>query len=101
MARQKVKVTFSKTGLMKFISHLDLMRCLQRALRRADIPVSLTHGYNPHPKLSFERALRLGVESQKEVVSFTLDEPIALGELKARLKQQLPEGITIKEVSSV
>lgn len=101
MARGKVKVTFSKTGLMKFISHLDLMRCLQRALRRADIPVRLTCGYNPHPKLSFEQALRLGVESQKEVVRFTLDEPIAPGELKARLKQQLPEGITIKEVSSV
>lgn len=98
MAKQKLEIVFAKRGLMTFISHLDLLRLFQRALRRANIPFSLTRGYNPHPKVSIQRALKLGEESGHEVVIFSLDEAMDPGEFKARLSQQLPDGIEIKEV---
>ncbi len=99
MPKEKLEVVFAKCGLMRFISHLDLLRLFQRALRRADIPFSLTCGYNPHPKVSIRRALKLGEESDHEVAIFSLDEAMDPGEFKARLQQQLPDGIIIKEVS--
>lgn len=97
MAKQKFEVVFAKRGLMRFISHLDTLRLFQRALRRADIPFSLTCGYNPHPKVSIKRALKLGEESEDEVAIFSLDEAMDPGEFKAGFQQQLPEGIVIRE----
>lgn len=83
---------------MKYISHLDLMRLFMRAFRRADLPLKITQGFNPHPKLSIKRALKLGLESENEEASVVLKEPVARQEFKERLKKQLPEGIEIKEV---
>ncbi len=94
----KVNFSFSKKGAMRFISHLDLMRLFTRAMRRAQIPVKITEGFNPHPKLSIKRALKLGLESDNEEASTVLKEFIAPEEFKNRLDKQLPEGITIKEV---
>ncbi len=70
-----------------------------RALRRADLPVKLTQGFNPHPKLSIKRALKLGIESDNEEASVVLKEKIMPEEFKERLQQQLPEGIEIRFVS--
>lgn len=85
---------------MRFISHLDLMRLFMRALRRAGFPLKITEGFNPHPKFSIKRALKLGVESDNEEASLLLSEEVAPENFKERLQQQLPEGIKIKEVSS-
>ena len=84
---------------MKYISHLDLMRLFMRALRRAGLPVKMTEGFSPHPKISLKRALKLGVESENEEASFVLKEPVAPEEFRQRLQGQLPEGILIKEVT--
>ena len=84
---------------MKYISHLDLMRLLMRALRRADLPVKITQGFNPHPKLSIKWALKLGVESDNEEAIVVLKELIKPEEFKERLQKQLPEGIQIRSVS--
>lgn len=83
---------------MKYISHLDLMRLFSRALRRADLPIKFTEGFNPHPKLSIKRALKLGIESLAEDASVILKEFIEAEEFKIKLQQQLPEGIEIKDV---
>lgn len=83
---------------MKYISHLDLMRLFMRALRRAEIPVKITEGFNPHPKLSMFRALKLGVESDHEEAAVIVKEKIECEEFTFRLSQQLPEGIEIKDV---
>lgn len=83
---------------MKYISHLDLMRLFMRALRRADLPIKMTEGFNPHPKISIKRALKLGVESDNEEAALILKEFIRPEEFRERLQQQLPEGIKIKEV---
>lgn len=82
---------------MKYISHLDLMRLLMRAMRRAGLPLKLSQGFSPHPKLSIKRALKLGLESDNEEASITLKESMAPQDFKERLQQQLPEGIEIKD----
>ena len=83
---------------MKFISHLDLMRLFMRAVRRAGLPIKMTEGFSPHPKISLKRALKLGVESDNEEATFVLRETISPQEFKQRLQKQLPEGIIINEV---
>jgi len=94
----KLNFTFAKKGTMKFISHLDLMRLFMRATRRAGLPIKITEGFSPHPKISLKRALKLGVESENEEATFVLREPITPQEFKHKLQEQLPEGIIIKDV---
>ena len=57
----KLSFVFSKKGAMKYIGHLDLMRLFTRAMRRANLPLKMSEGFSPHPKLSFKRALKLGL----------------------------------------
>jgi len=94
----KVNFIFSKQGLMRYISHLDLMRLFMRAMRRADLPLKMSEGFSPHPKLSLKRALKLGLESQHEEAAIVLRFPVELVDFKNRLQKQLPEGIVIKDV---
>ena len=94
----KVSFVFSKKGVMKYISHLDLMRLFMRAMRRADLPLKLSEGFSPHPKLSLKRALKLGLESESEEAAIVLRLPVSPEEFKNKLQPQLPEGIRIKDV---
>lgn len=94
----KVNFIFSKTGLMRYISHLDLMRLFFRAMRRAGLPLKLSEGFSPHPKLSFKRALKLGVEGDNEEASVILRFPVEPIDFKNSLQKQLPEGIKVKDV---
>jgi radical SAM-linked protein len=94
----KVNFIFSKKGLMRYISHLDLMRLFARAMRRAEFPLKMTEGFSPHPKLSLKRALKLGLESESEEASIVLKFPVEPEDFKNRLQKQLPEGIEVKDV---
>ena len=94
----KVNFIFSKKGLMRYISHLDLMRLFMRAMRRADLPLKMTEGFSPHPKLSLKRALKLGLESDNEEASIVLKFPVVPDDFKNKLQKQLPEGIQVKDV---
>jgi radical SAM-linked protein len=94
----KVNFIFTKKGFLKYISHLDLMRLFMRALRRAGLPLKMTEGFNPHPKFSIRRALKLGLESDHEEATIALKEPIEAEDFRRRLQEQLPEGIEIKDV---
>ena len=95
----KVSFGFTKTGMMKYISHLDLMRLFMRAMRRAELPLKLSEGFSPHPKLSLKRALKLGLESDNEEAGIVLRLPVSPEEFKTKLQLQLPEGIKIKDAS--
>jgi len=75
-----------------------LMRLLTRAMRRADLPLKMTEGFSPHPKLSLVRALKLGLESENEEASIVLNGFISLEDFKDKLQRQLPEGIEIRDV---
>ena len=83
---------------MRFISHLDLMRLFSRAFRRAELPLKITEGFNPHPKFSIKRALKLGLESDNEEATVTLTALVRPEEFRQRLQEQLPEGIQIRSV---
>jgi radical SAM-linked protein len=95
---QQCTIIFSKTEAMRFISHLDLMRLFMRAMRRADLPIKLSEGFSPHPKLSFKKALKLGHESENEEASFTLKYFMPEQQVKEQLTAQLPKGIGIREL---
>lgn len=70
---RSVRIWFTKKDTSKYISHLDLTRCLIRAFRRTDIPLWYTEGFNPHPHLVFGLSLPLGVEGECEVLDIRLD----------------------------
>jgi len=94
----KLKFLFSKKGFMKYISHLDLMRLFMRSMRRANLPIKMSEGFSPHPKLSLKHALKLGLESESEEGSIVLKDFITPDDFKARLEVELPEGIKINHV---
>lgn len=86
---------FTKVGAAAYMSHLDLVRALQRALRRVKAPVSYSQGFNPHMHVSFATALSLGVESRCELFEAKLLAPVSPDALKDALNQTLPQGVSI------
>ena len=94
----EVRMSFKKTGMAKFISHLDTVRCITRAMKRANVPVWFTEGFNPHAFLTFAMPLSLGFESLCETVDFRLMEEVDLNELAERLNKALPVDITVKGI---
>jgi len=98
---QKVKLTYKKGEEVRFIGHLDMVRVFQRALRRADLPISYTEGFNPHPKISFGPALKLGLTSEDQTLTLTLEKPLSLEEIKLKLDEVLPAGISILTVAQI
>ena len=93
-----VRMSFQKTGMAKFISHLDTVRCITRAMKRACVPIWFTEGFNPHAFLTFAMPLSLGFESLCETVDFRLMEEIDLNELASKINDALPVDITVKEI---
>ena len=91
----KLEAVFCKKGDLRYISHLDIVRLFQRAVRRANLPVSLSQGFTPHYKISFSNALKLGIESEGENAVFAIDSWMDPEEFKIRLNEKLPEGVRI------
>jgi radical SAM-linked protein len=98
MNPQTLKAIFSKRGEMRFISHLDLMRLFQRALRRAGLPAEITRGFNPHLKVSIPKALKLGVEGQNEEAIIHMEKAVEPEFFMESMNANLPEGIRVKKV---
>lgn len=92
-----LRAKFKKEGFLKYISHLDMMRLFQRTFRRANIPVTFTKGFNPHPKFSLAVALPLGVSSEGEYMDIYMDEKISDRLFIEKMNKCLPEGIKIIE----
>jgi radical SAM-linked protein len=86
---------FKKDSEVMFISHLDMMRTFERALRRADLPVTFSQGFNPRPRISFTPALSVGITSSCEYVDVELYEQVSVEDVIQRLNKTLPEGIHI------
>lgn len=89
------RILFSKTGRARFISHLDLMRTLQRAFFRAGIQIKHTEGFNPHPFVSIALPLSVGYSSQCEIMEFVLLDGATYGDLPEKMNAVLPEGIRV------
>ncbi|MCM1529637.1 MAG: TIGR03936 family radical SAM-associated protein [Alistipes sp.] len=97
---QRLRAVFEKTGRAKYISHLDLNRCMLRIFRRSKLPVWYTEGFNPHPYYSFALALSLGFESSCEIMDFNItDDGMPAEEIRDRLNAVMPEGMRIVSVA--
>lgn len=92
-----IRARFIRGQEVKFISHLDLMKVFERAIRRADIPIAYSQGFNPHPQMIFGLPLSVGVTSEAEYADFELSNTIKLEDFIEGLNRQLPKGLTIKD----
>jgi radical SAM-linked protein len=99
--RQRLRITFAKGEELKYISHLDMLRLWERALRRADIPVLYSRGYNPRPKISIAAPLAVGFAGQREMMDLILERTISPLDFATSVEKQLPSGITLAEVEEV
>ncbi|MCL2105564.1 MAG: TIGR03936 family radical SAM-associated protein [Oscillospiraceae bacterium] len=93
------RIRFEKRGRAKYISHLDLMRAMSRAVRQAGIPLWYTEGFHPHPYLSFPLPLPLGQESLCEAMDLRLEQNMPLTEIREGLNAILPEGLRVLSVA--
>ena len=91
--RWDCRLTFAKEGRARYISHLDLMRTMQRAIKRAKVPIWYTQGFNPHMYLMFPLALPLGTDSRTESMDIALTEDIPFDKLLSQLNAAMPEGL--------
>jgi radical SAM family uncharacterized protein/radical SAM-linked protein len=98
---QRMRVCFGKLGDMALLSHLDLVRLYDRAVRRASLPIAYTGGYHPMPRIMIANALPLGATGGGEIVEFELTQRMDVEEFKERLACQLPPDIPVYRVEEV
>lgn len=97
----RARITFTKQGALRYTGHLDLHRLWERAMRRADLPLTYSQGFHPQPKISLASALPLGFSSRGEVLDVRFNDELATQEIANRLKGSLPRDIQITQVESV
>jgi len=101
MTPQRLRIVFGKGAEIKYISHLDLMRTWERALRRANVNLAYSRGFNPRPRLVFAAALPVGFTGRAELVDIILEQRVDLSDFASRLKAQLPSGLQLVSVTEV
>jgi len=94
----KLVYRFGKQGRMRFVSHLDLQRFVQRALNRTDLPIAFSQGFNPHPVMSLASALAMGYESEYEVLELKIEGQTTKVHALETMRGALPEEMPIYEV---
>lgn len=94
----KYRLEFSKTDRMIYIGHLDLLQLFHRIIKRADIPIAYSQGFNPHQLTTFAVPLALGISSVGEILDIQLREKLECEDIKNRLNAILPLGIEILQV---
>jgi radical SAM-linked protein len=98
---QRLRLKFSRGEELKFLSHLDLMRLWERALRRAGLPLAYSEGFTPHPQIALAAPLAVGVTSQAELMDVFLSRWVPPHSFIAQVKEQLPHGIDLLEAWAV
>ena len=88
----KIRIKFRKTGIMKFIGHLDVMRYFQKAIRRADVEICYSGGFSPHQIMSFAAPLGVGITSNGEYVDIEVHSTGTTAEMLERLNAVMAEG---------
>ncbi|MHB8515688.1 MAG: TIGR03936 family radical SAM-associated protein, partial [Dehalococcoidia bacterium] len=101
MKVQRLRVTFTRGDEMKYITHLDLMRFWERALRRAAIPVAYSEGFTPHAQIALAAPLPVGTTSAGELMDVFLSERIPPRRFLADASKQLPAGVTVVSAEEI
>ncbi len=99
--KQRLRLRFTRDETLKYIGHLDMSRTWQRILRRADLPLAYSEGFNPQPKISFAAALPVGCTSAHEEMDIVLSPKCAIEDVRARLERTLPPGITLVAIEEM
>lgn len=92
-----VRIKYSKLGDISYISHLDIIKLMERIVRRTGLKLSYSEGFNPHPKTAFSPALQLGVQSHCEYLDMEFDEAVEEDLLIQKLNEKTVEGINFSE----
>lgn len=99
--KQRLHITFGKFGTLKYTSNLDLAKIWERVLRRAELPILYTQGFNARARIQLASALPLGITSECEILDVSLREPIALDGLSERLAAVSPNGLSVYAIAEV
>ncbi|MBQ4529838.1 MAG: DUF2344 domain-containing protein [Lachnospiraceae bacterium] len=94
----KLRIKFTKSGVMVFIGHLDMMRYFQKAMRRAEIDIAYSQGFNPHQIMSFALPLGVGVYSDGEYLDIEANSITSSEDMCRRLNEVMVEGVTVESV---
>jgi radical SAM-linked protein len=97
----RIRITFAKTGALRYIGHLDLHKMWERAARRANLPLSYSQGFHPSPKIQLAAALPLGFSSRCELVDLWVEGEIDLKALPEGLQHAVPAGLKILSAGNV
>ena len=97
----RIRITFSKQGALRYTGHLDLHTLLERAARRAALPLAYSQGFHPTPKIQLASALPLGFSSRAEVMDMWLTTDCALPQVRVDLQAALPHDIQILDIQQV
>jgi radical SAM-linked protein len=101
MKVQRLRVTFARGDLLRYITHLDLMRAWERALKRAALPVAYSEGFTRHPQIALAAPLPVGATGDGELMDVFVEEAIDPADFAARLRAQTPPGLDVREVVEV
>ncbi|MFC2064298.1 TIGR03936 family radical SAM-associated protein [Chloroflexota bacterium] len=97
----RLRVTFSKSGMLRYTGHLDLHRLWERTCRRASIPLKYSQGFHPQPRISIGSALPLGFIGMAELIDIQLDEDRDPDSIREKLKNAAPPGLDISSIAIV
>ncbi len=96
-----IRFQYSKTGMMKYLGHLDLIRFFERAFRRLKLPLAFSQGFHPHPKMTFGGPLSVGVSSEYEIMEVELDGAVDVASFMARFNEFSPAGLKLIDYRAV
>src|SRR5215468_10224768 len=97
----KYLFTFQKTETVRWLGHLDILRTFERAIRRAELPIAFSTGFNPRERIAFASALSTGVTGKAEPALMELTEEVVPEQIQTRLNEALPPGIRIRDCSDI
>ena len=96
----RLRLIYSKTGLIRFISHRDLMRLFYRAAARSGLPLEFSRGFNPHPRMEFCPPLSVGMEGFNEILDLRLEEKADLSAAAGSIGKEFPAGLALRDAFS-
>src|ERR1022692_4476849 len=95
---QRLVIRYAKRGRMRFASHRDIARAVERGVRKAGLPVAYSAGFSPHPKISYSGGATTGTASEAEYLEISLTGACTAADVRDRLDAALPDGIDVTEV---
>ena len=101
MTEFKYRITYQITGLLRFLSHKELMRMIGRVFRRAGLPLAFSHGFHPHPLISFGPPLPVGTAGTAEQIDFRLVEFLQPEALSEKISNQFPKDMRLNNVAHI